>query len=262
MNPFRKTVSPNTSPKTRGIKVSAVRARFERWQHTVIQYRSERTGGRKRWERYFNKGEQNKSKEEEAAVPPRTSRKELKERGGNSGGNSSPSRCLVVPKRREGRERIRRRSRVGNMGRMRRMPAAKRSVTRLEERTGRRVCPRTIYPPPPLPLTCTYTCIQGRISDTSTRRHLSGPLLFPRQRRINRLFYSSNVKSILHRVVRQDGGGGVHKERRREREREGRRSENAGDGRSKPIVYLRLRLCDPTPTHVSPSSYLTWRNVG
>lgn len=80
--------------------------------------------------------------------------------------------------------------------------------------------PRTIYPPPPLPLTCTYTCIQGRISDTSTRRHLSGPLLFPRQRRINRLFYSSNVKSILHRVVRQDGGGGVHKERRRERERE------------------------------------------
>lgn len=228
----------------------------------MIQYRSERTGGRKRWERYFNKGEQNKSKEEEAAVPPRTSRKELKERGGNSGGNSSPSRCLVVPKRREGRERIRRRSRVGNVGRMRRMPAAKRSVTRLEERTGRRVCPRTIYPPPPLPLTCTYTCIQGRISDTSTRRHLSGPLLFPRQRRINRLFYSSNVKSILHRVVRQDGGGGVHKERRRERERERRRSENAGDGRSKPIVYLRLRLCDPTPSHVSPSLYLTWRNVG
>lgn len=131
MNPFRKTVSPNTSPKTRGIKVSTVRARFERWQHTVIQYRSERTGGRKRWERYFNKGEQNKSKEEEAAVPPRTSRKELKERGGNSGGNSSPSRCLVVPKRREGTERIRRRSRVGNVGRMRRMPAAKRSVTRL-----------------------------------------------------------------------------------------------------------------------------------
>lgn len=48
----------------------------------------------------------------------------------------------------------------------------------------------------------------------------------------------------------------------REEEEEGRRSENAGDGRSKPIVYLRLRLCDPTPTHVSPSSYLTWRNVG
>lgn len=250
MNPFRKTVSPNTSPKTRGIKVSTVRARFERWQHTVIQYRSERTGGRKRWERYFNKGEQNKSKEEEAAVPPRTSRKELKERGGNSGGNSSPSRCLVVPKRREGRERIRRRSRVGNVGRMRRMPAAKRSVTRLEERTGRRVCPRTIYPPPPLPLTCTYTCIQGRISDTSTRRHLSGPLLFPRQRRINRLFYSSNVKSILHRVVRQDGGGGVHKERRRERERE--RGEDrrmrAMDVQNRSCISVYASVIQPRPT--------------
>lgn len=250
MNPFRKTVSPNTSPKTRGIKVSTVRARFERWQHTVIQYRSERMGGRKRWERYFNKGEQNKSKEEEAAVPPRTSRKELKERGGNSGGNSSPSRCLVVPKRREGTERIRRRSRVGNVGRMRRMPAAKRSVTPLEERTGRRVCPRTIYPPPPLPLTCTYTCIQGRISDTSTRRHLSGPLLFPRQRRINRLFYSSNVKSILHRVVRQDGGGGVHKERRRERERErgGDRRMRAMDVQNRSCISVYASVIQPRPT--------------
>lgn len=86
---------------------------------------SERRGG-ERWERYFNKGA-NKSKEE-AAVPPRTSRKELKERCGNSGGNSSRSRCLVVPKRRveEGHAMARNvhtpppRSRVGNVGRMRR----------------------------------------------------------------------------------------------------------------------------------------------
>lgn len=105
----------------------------------------------------------------------------------------------------------------------------------------RRVCPRTIYPPPSLPLTCTYTCIQGRISDTSTRRHLSGPLLFPRQRRINRLFYSSNVKSILHRVVRQDGGGGVHKERRRERERE-RRRRRGGDRRMR-AMDVQNRSC-------------------
>lgn len=235
----------------------------------MIQYRSERTGGRKRWERYFNKGEQNKSKEEEAAVPPRTSRKELKERGGNSGGNSSPSRCLVVPKRREGTERIRRRSRVGNVGRMRRMPAAKRSVTRLEERTGRRVCPRTIYPPPP-PTSYVYLHVYPRtdlgyiysppslgavVVSTPTS---DKPLILFIKREIN---IASRCPPRRRRRCTQREAKGEGE--RGEEEEEGRRSENAGDGRSKPIVYLLcLRLCDPTPTHVSPSSYLTWRNVG
>lgn len=107
------------------------------------------------------------------------------------------------------------------------------------------VCPRTIYPPSP-PLTCTYTCTYPR---TEARIHLLAylsctPVVSTPSGRINRLFYSSNVKSILHSRC-------PPRRRRvyctqREREREGRRSENAGDGRSKPIVYLRLRLCDPT----------------
>lgn len=105
------------------------------------------------------------------------------------------------------------------------------------------VCPRTIYPPSP-PLTCTYTCTYPR---TEARIHLLAaylsccfhskrsdkPLILFIKREINIAFaLSAKTEGVLYA--------------KREREREGGRSENAGDGRSKPIVYLRLRLCDPT----------------
>lgn len=97
--------------------------------------------------------------------------------------------------------------------------------------------------PPLLLRVLTRVRIQGRRQGYIYSPPIS-PVVSTPSGRINRLFYSSNVKSILHSRC-------PPRRRRvyctqREREREGRRSENAGDGRSKPIVYLRLRLCDPT----------------
>lgn len=101
-------------------------------------------------------------------------------------------------------------------------------------------------------LSCTYTCIRKDCYISRGRAP---------HRRINRLFYSSNVRSILHRALCQDGG--VHKERRRERGRGEAKIGECGRWTFKPIAYLCPRLCDPTPgPSVSPSSYLTWRNVG
>lgn len=95
------------------------------------------------------------------------------------------------------RNAVQPRSRVGNVGRMRRMPAAKRSVTRLSrrERPGRL---STYDLSPPLLLrVLTRVRIQGRRQGYIYSPPIS-PVVSTPSGRINRLFYSSNVKSILH----------------------------------------------------------------
>lgn len=150
------------------------------------------------------------------------------------------------------RNAVQPRSRVGNVGRMRRMPAAKRSVTRLSrrERPGRL---STYDLSPPLLLrVLTRVRIQGRRQGYIYSPPIS-PVVSTPSGRINRLFYSSNVKSILHSRCPPRRRRVYCTQRERERERGEDRRMRAMDVQNRSCISVYACVIQPGLSLVIPN---------